>query len=217
MNKNRRQHLLAAVLLLAAFLLWTAAVCTVDVQPIGPQGSAVGLAALNVRVHHAVGVHLSLYRLTDILSILPLGMVLGFAAMGLWQWVRRKRLSLVERSLLALGVFYAATAAAYLLFERLALNCRPVLLNGTLETSYPSSTTLLALCVVQTSVLQLKARMKPSALRAVLCVLLTLFAAAMVLLRFLSGVHWPSDIVGGILLGLSLVRFYRAALQSALR
>lgn len=206
---NRKKGF-AGACLLASFVLWTAAVCTVDVRPIGPLGSAVGLAAINGFVRDCVGVRLSLYVLTDWLSLIPLGFGAGFALLGLVQWVRRKRLTKVDRSLLVLGGFYAAVAAVYALFEALAVNARPVLMNGVLEASYPSSTTVLVLCVTSTAAMQLRGRIRNRALRRGVLLAIAAFAALMVVGRLLSGVHWFSDIVGGVLLSAGLAAVYDA-------
>lgn len=205
-----RKRIWTACALLAAFGLFTAAVCCVDVQPIGPKGSLVGFASLNAAVHRFTGTHMRLYVLTDWLGLAPVGMMLLFAGLGLCQWVKRRSLAKVDRDLFVLGAFYVLVTAAYLLFEECAVNYRPVLIEGRLEASYPSSTTLLVLCVVPTTVLQLRQRMKNCPLRRGIQGLLIVFAAFMVLARLLSGVHWLTDIAGGMLLGAGLVRLYDA-------
>ena len=207
----KKKQYITALALLIAFAVWTAAVSLVDVQPIGPEGSAVGFAALNGWFHQLTGVHMALYELTDLLSIVPLGMVAAFGLLGLVQWVRRKKLLAVDRSILALGGFYGAVLAAFVLFEVLEVNYRPVLIEGVLEASYPSSTTMLALCVLVTAMLQLRERMKSGALRSLVLAALAVFAAFLVVGRVISGVHWLSDIIGGVLLSAGLILAYDAA------
>ena len=207
----KKKQYITALALLIAFAVWTAAVSLVDVQPIGPEGSAVGFAALNGWFHGLTGVHMALYELTDLLSIVPLALVAGFGLLGLVQWVRRKKLLAVDRSILALGGFYAAVLAAFVLFEVLEVNYRPVLIEGVLEASYPSSTTMLALCVLVTAMLQLRERMKSGALGSLVLAALVVFAAFLVVGRVISGVHWLSDIIGGMLLSAGLILAYDAA------
>lgn len=215
MRKETRIRTAAAVLLLAAFGLWTLLTVTVDVRPIGPEGSSVGLAGLNGFFHRAVGVHMGLYVLTDWLGLVPVGICFCFALLGLWQWITRRRIRRVDRDILVLGGFYTVVFGAYLLFEELALNFRPVLINGFLEASYPSSTTLLVLCVVPTAITCLKSRIKRPWLRRTVSLGLGAFAVFMTLGRFISGVHWFGDIVGGILLSAGLVTACRAVLFPA--
>ena len=186
---------------LAAFLLWTVAVKWIDVQAIGPEDSAVGFAVLNGFVHDRIGVHMGLYTLTDWLSVVPLGLVAGFGLQGLAQWIRRKSLGQVDRDLLILGGFYAAVMAAFLLFEVVVINYRPVLIEGVLEASYPSSTTMLCMCVLPTAAMRLRSRRW-------LAEMLMAFTIFMVAARLISGVHWLTDIIGGALLSAGLVMLY---------
>ena len=213
MKKEGRNDFRFAIGMLAGFLLWTAAVRCVDVQPIGPEGSAVGFATVNGFVHTLTGVHMALYTVTDLLSLVPFGFVLGFGLLGLSQWVRRKRLWAVDYDILVLGIFYGAVLAVYGLFEVAIVNYRPVLIDGVLEASYPSSTTLLAMCVMPTAVMQLNARIRHRGFRRCAVFGITAFTAFMVVCRLVSGVHWLSDIVGGALLSAGLVLLYRAAIR----
>lgn len=199
-----------AFCVLAAFVCWTAAVLLVDVQAIGPQGSAVGFAAVNCFFHDLTGVHMTLYLLTDWLSLIPLCTAAGFSILGLAQWIRRKSILRVDAGLLLLGGFYLTVIAIYGIFEQFAFNYRPVLIDGILEASYPSSTTLLVLCVMSTAGMQLHARVRRSAARRLLCTAIAVFTVFMVIGRLLSGVHWLTDIIGGILLSTGLVLLYDA-------
>lgn len=210
MKKGNQKSLFAAVSILVLSGVWTVAVKMVDVKPIGPQGSMVGFAALNQFVHGLTGVHMNIYHLTDWLSIVPLGFVLGFALLGLMQWMKRKRLGNVDRSLLILGGFYLAVMAVYVFFEVAVVNYRPVLIEGKLETSYPSSTTMLVLCVMPTAVIQLNERIKNHMLRRLVTVTLIIYAILMTVGRIVSGVHWITDIIGGVLFSTGLVMMYHA-------
>ena len=211
--RENRKNFCAAAGLLAAFALWTAAVRFVDVRTIGPQGSAVGFAALNGFVHRLTGVHMSLYTVTDWLGLVPFGFVMGFGGLGLGQWIRRKRLSKVDFSILVLGGFYLAVMAAYVFFEKVVVNYRPVLIGGVLEASYPSSTTMLVMCVMPTAVMQLNTRIRNSVFRRCTACGMAAFTVFMVVGRLISGVHWFTDIAGGALLSAGLVMMYRAVLR----
>ena len=206
----KKRRILMGFGLLAAFVLWTAAVRLLDVQPIGPEGSAVGFASVNGFVHRMTGVHMAMYHITDGLSLIPLGFAAGFGLLGLVQWIKRKQLIQVDRSIVVLGGFYLVVMAVYALFERMVINYRPVLIEGALEASYPSSTTVLVLCVMATAVLQLRARMRTARRNGWITAVMTAFSAFMVVGRLLSGVHWFTDIVGGILLSAGLVMLYWA-------
>lgn len=208
MKKETKKNFGIAAILLGAFVVWTAAVQLVDVQPIGPQGSTVGFATVNSWVHNLTGVHMSLYTVTDWLGLVPIAFAIGFALLGLIQWVKRKHLRQVDFSILVLGGFYLLVMAAYVLFEVFVINYRPVLINGCLEASYPSSTTMLVLCVMPTTLMQLNARIKSQTLKRWVGFGITAFILFMVIGRLLSGVHWFTDIIGGALLSAGLVMLY---------
>ena len=203
--------------LLAAFMLWTAAICLLDVRAIGPQGSSVGFAGINGFVHTLTGVHFSLYTITDWLGLVPVFVCMGFGILGLVQWIKRKSIRKVDYDILVLGGFYIVTVAAYLFFESVVINYRPVLINGFLEASYPSSTTMLVMCVMPTAVMQLSSRIKNKVLRKLITAAIIAFIAFMVIGRLLSGVHWFTDIVGGALLSAGLVMMYRAVIGLEVR
>ncbi len=205
-----KKPFVSALALLLAFAVWTVLVGLVDLQSIGPNGSYVGFATVNALFHRLTGTHMTLYTITDWLGLVPVAVGLGFALLGLVQWIGRKNPLKADPDLLLLGGFYLVTLAAYLLFESVVINYRPVLINGYLEASYPSSTTLLVLCVMPTAQWQFQSRIKRARLRRGVNTLIGLFIVFMVIGRLLSGVHWLTDIIGGILLSAGLVRLYIA-------
>lgn len=204
-----KRTLLVSLGCLSAFVLWTVLIGLVDVQAIGPNGSSVGFATVNGFIHRLTGVHMALYVITDWLGLVPIAFALGFAIFGLAQWIRRKSIREVDSCILLLGGFYLVTMLLYLLFESVVINRRPVLIDGFLEASYPSSTTLLVLCVMPTAMLQFRSRIKTKGLRLAILIAIAVFIGFMVMGRLISGVHWLSDIVGGVLLSMGLVLLYK--------
>ena len=196
--------------LLAVFVIWTVLVGLVNVRDIGPEGSSVGFAALNGAFHRLVGVNMTLYTITDWLGLVPIGTAFGFAVLGLVQLIKRKSLLKVDRSILVLGGFYIAVIAVFVLFEFIAVNYRPVLIEGRLEASYPSSTTMLVMCVMPTAINQLNSRIKNKTLRWVCTLTIGAFIAFMVIGRVIAGVHWITDIIGGALFSAGLVTVYES-------
>ena len=209
----KKKYLCISISSLLAFALWTLLLRLVDVKAIGPEGSSVGFATLNGYVHEKIGVNTCLYDITDWLGLVPIGVALGFAILGLIQLIKRKSLLKVDRSILALGVFYIIVVAVYLFFEIVVINYRPVLIESCLEASYPSSTTMLVTCVMPSAAMQAKERIKNKALRQGVIIIIIAFIAFMVVGRLLSGVHWISDIIGGALFSLGVVMAYKSFLQ----
>ena len=211
MKKN--QNLLAGILLLVGFAVWTFLIQEIDVQPIGPNGSFVGFAALNGWFHQLTGVHWMLYTLTDWLGLVPICVCLIFAGAGFVQLVQRRSLFKVDLDIIMLGAYYVLVILGYLLFEMVPINYRPVLIEGFLEASYPSSTTLLVLSVMPTLYFQAQRRLTASALRQTIRIFSILFSVFMVLGRLVSGVHWLTDIVGAVLLSSGIFLIYKASVN----
>ena len=208
MEKIRKKMFFMGAGFLGAFVLWTVLVSYVDVRAIGQNASSVGFATLNGYVHNLTGVNMLLYTITDWLGLVPIGVAFGFAVLGLVQWVGRKSLFKVDRSILALGGFYIIVLAMYIFFEIVVINYRPVLIDGYLEASYPSSTTMLVMCVMPTAMMQLHARIKSDVFRRCVLISIAAFTAFMVIGRLASGVHWLTDIIGGALVSAGLVITY---------
>ena len=199
------------ICLILLFILWTLPIQCVDVPAVGPDHSKVGFASLNVWFHRLTGVNMTLYTITDWLGLVPIFICGCFGIIGLIQWIRRKRFFRVDPDILLLGVYYLLVIAGYLFFEMVPINYRPVLIDGNLEASYPSSTTLLVLSVMPTLKFQADRRCGNRNLCNLAAWFSVLFSAFMVIGRLVSGVHWATDIIGSVFLSAGLFLLYRAA------
>ena len=199
-----------SLMFICFFIIWTMLVITVDVRDIGPNNTKVGLSTLNKFIHDSLGVNMTIYTITDWLGLIPLCFVIGFGTLGLAQWIKRKNLLKVDRDLLVLGIYYLIVMGVYLLFEFVVINYRPVLINGNLETSYPSSTTMLVICVMTTVIIQINKRIKKTIIKKCVSYVIYAFIILMIFCRLISGVHWFTDIVGGMLLSIGLFMLYRS-------
>lgn len=197
-----------------AFALWTVLILFVDVQAVGPRGSKVGLATFNVWFHQLTGVHMDLYNVTDWLGLVPIAVCLCFGCLGLCQLIKRRSLFKVDADILLLGGYYILVIFGYLFFEMVPINYRPVLIDGFLEASYPSSTTLLVLSVMPTLVFQMKRRCRNRIIRNAVIAFAVCFSAFMVIGRSFSGVHWATDIIGSVLLSFGLFMLCKGAVAA---
>lgn len=210
MKKRSTGLFIIGAIALLIFVVWTALVCFVDVKQIGPNNTSVGFSTLNEYVHSLTSENMLLYEITDWLGLVPIIVALSFATLGVIQWIKRKSLVKVDKSLFVLGGFYIVVIALFIFFEIVIINYRPVLINGYLEASYPSSTTLLVMCVMPTAIMQLNAYIKNTVFKRIIAFVMIAFTAFMVIGRLISGVHWISDIIGGALLSFGLVTVYYA-------
>ena len=209
MKDTRKRDLLAGIVLVAAFALWTVAIRLIDVQNASPLGSEVGFATINVWFHRLTGVHMLIYTITDWLGLVPIIICMCFGVLGLVQMIHRRSLLKVDSDILLLGAYYVVVILGYLLFEMIPINYRPILIGGNLEASYPSSTTLLVLSVMPTLKYQSERRIAKPVTRKAIAVFVIVFSAFMVLGRLIAGVHWATDIVGSVFLSSGLFMIYR--------
>ena len=208
---KEKRNLLAGAGLIGAFALWTVLIRWVDVQAVGQNGTKIGFADFNVWFHQLTGVHMTLYTITDWLGLVPIFICLCFGVLGLVQLIKRRSLLRVDPDILLLGIYYVLVIACYLIFEMIPINYRPVLIEGRLEASYPSSTTLLVLSVMPTLMFQANRRVSNAMIRKAVAVFVIAFSAFMVIGRLISGVHWATDIIGSVLLSAGLYMLYRSA------
>ena len=214
-EKTKKLFLWGACLL-AGFIVFTLLLTVMDKRPVGPEGSYVGFATINDWFHRLTGVHRFWYTFTKILGYLAILTAAGFAALTGVQFVRRGMdLRKVDQKLLLLMALYAATFVCYVLFEIVVVNCRPVLnAEGKLDASYPSTHTLLALCVFGSLPPQLVRFLKGQ--RQILFgarIATYVLLGCTVLGRLICGWHWLTDVLGGILLSAALLCFYYGLLE----
>ena len=211
MKKNGKKQLITGVSLMLVFVIWTWLIQKVDMQPVGQKGTDVGFAVLNCWFHKLTGVHMGLYTITDWLGLVPVFVCIVFGGIGLWQLIKRKNLFKVDTDLIYLGIYYVIVIFGYLFFEMCPINSRPILIEGILEASYPSSTTLLVLSVMPTLVLQANRRIENRYLKRIIYAFTIVFSVFMVIGRLVSGVHWLTDIMGAVFLSTGLFYLYKAA------
>ncbi len=198
-----------ALFVFILFCAFTAVVTAVDVQAIGPDGSYVGLGSINGYINGIIPFNNIFYAMSQVLGYIAIAVMGCFAVAGAVQFVKRKKLLSVDYEILMLGILYIAVALLYVFFnEVMIINFRPYLFSGELESSYPSSHTLQAVVVFGSAAI-LATRKKNSFVK----ISSMLLAALTVVFRMLSGVHWFTDIVGGLLLGASLLFMFKGLLD----
>ena len=215
MKQKEQGILILGIMLLAAFVIWTGAIQMVDVQPLGVNGTNIGFSTFNIWFHQLTGVHMGIYVITDWLGLVPVFACIVFGGLGFIQLIKRRSLFRVDKDILVLGIYYILVIAGYLVFEMFPINYRPILIEGVMEASYPSSTTLLVLSVMPTLIFEANQRLKNDIIKRMITVLSNCFSLFMVIGRLVSGVHWFTDIVGGVLLSAGLFCIFKAvALRS---
>jgi len=210
--KTGKKFTMIGIGLMAAAILYTVMVAGIDVRPIGPNGSSVGFAGLNSAFADAFGINKVLYVISEICGYLAILTALLFAALGVYELVIRKNLFKVDYCILSMGVLFIAVIILYILFDKLPVNYRPILeADGSLESSFPSSHTLLAVCVFIPAVFSAGRILKDKKISFVFTSIMAFLTVVTVICRLFSGVHWLTDMIGGGLYSLALVWIYIGA------
>lgn len=210
MKGNGKRLLFLGSILIVAFVFWTLLIQKMDVQPLGANGSNIGFATINCWFHKLTGVHMGIYHITDWLGLVPIFICMIFGCVGFVQLIKRRSFFKVDCDIIILGIYYMMVIFGYLIFEMTPINYRPILIEGFLEVSYPSSTTLLVLCVMPTLSERMNRRTKNVTVKGLVKVFVICFSIFMVLGRLISGVHWLTDIVGSLMLSAGLFCIYKA-------
>lgn len=213
MMQKRTGNFIITGIWVILFILFTVLIQTVDVHTIGPKNSSVGFAAVNGAVHEFLGVHRTWYSITYWLGFVPLSTAAIFAVVGMVQLVQRRSLFKVDKSIIALGVFYIVTIMVYVFFEFYVVNYRPILINGYLEASYPSSHTMMACCFMAAAMLECGMLVKDRMVNVIVRVVSVIIMAVMVIGRLVSGAHWFTDIIGGLLVSGALIMGFYSVLS----
>lgn len=211
MDKKKRNYIISGVLILVA-ILFTILVKFIDVRSVGVNGTDIGFAFINKPISNLIGSNMLIYDITEWLGIIPLLVVMAYGLVGLMQLVKRKNVFKVDKEILILGGFYVVVAVLYVFFEKVIINYRPVLIEGILEASYPSSHTLMSMCFCGSALIlnkeYFKKYVKP------LNIFLIIIMVVIVVGRLLSGVHWFTDIMGGCLISLALVMTFYSIVEN---
>lgn len=212
--KKKRKDIFVCGGLFAVAIIYTILVKYIDVQAIGPKDSLVGFATINKFIFNLTGVNMVWYSITDWLGFVPLIIAFIYAMIGLVQMIKRKNILKVDKEILGLGVFYIIVIGLYILFETYIINYRPTLMDGILEASYPSSHTLLSVCICGSSLIINKYLFKNKNFFKAENIISILSILVIVIGRFISGVHWFTDIIGAILISIALLKAFYIYVKS---
>lgn len=209
----KKKNIITSITMIILAVIYTILVKIIDVAPIGPNNSEVGFSKINGFFHNLLGSNMTIYKITEILGIIPLLMAGIYAIIGLVELIKRKSLTKVDYEIYALAGLYVVVLGLYVFFEKCIINYRPILIDGVLEASYPSSHTLMALCICGSSIIVNKRifHKKIFNLENKLSIFLMI---TIILGRFISGVHWFSDIIGAIFISLTLLSSFYTAISS---
>ena len=191
----------------------------VDVRPIGPEGTSIGLSRLNGFFFRLSGVNILWYHITDWLGVAAILVAFLFAMAGFVQLIKRRSIFKVDREILALGCLYIVVIGLYVLFEIVIVNYRPIIMpDGTHpEASFPSSHTMLVCVIMGSAIMLIGKYVKEKRICRVLRGICAAIIGMTVIGRLIAGVHWFTDIVGGVLISIFLLSLFSEVLKRTRR
>lgn len=210
----KKKNIIICTILVLLSILFTVAIKTIDVQSVvvGEENIDIGFASINKGIFDFLGENDFFYKLTEILGYFALAIVGIYGVIGLYQLIKRKSLFKVDKEIIALGVFYIVVLCVYVFFEKFIINYRPVLKDGALAASYPSSHTVLTFCVC-VSAIWINLKLFKSDMTKIFNIILGLVICITIVGRLLAGVHWFTDIIGGIIISITLLAIFKTALE----
>ena len=211
MNNKKRNFFISTILIFLA-VVFTIFVKVVDVKPIGVNESSIGVSSVNQVVFKTIGVNMIWYHITDWLGLVPIFIAMIYAFIGFIQLIKRKNIFKVDKEIIILGVFYFVVIFLYVFFEKFIVNYRPILMNGFLEASYPSSHTLMTICLCGSSII-VNRKLFNNKIAKFVNILSLVVVLLTVIGRLLSGVHWFTDIIGGIIISIALLMTFHSVID----
>ncbi len=215
MNEKLNKYINRTTILFALSIIYIIVVKFVGVAAIGPEGSKVGLAKINDWVRNIFPYNDSWYNITKYLGYASFILVLFYGLNGLIQLIKKKDLMKIDKKLLMLACFYVLVGATYFFFEKIIINYRPVILDEGLEASFPSTHTMLGLCLCASSMMISSDYIKNKKINIAVDLLTGVVMVVLVIGRVISGVHWITDIIGGILISAALLSLFYDSIKKA--
>lgn len=209
----KKRNIITSITLLILSVVFTLLVKNIDVKAIGPNESLVGFADINKLFHNLIGSNMAIYKITEIIGLIPLLIAFIYVIIGIKQLITRKSLLKVDKEIYLLGLFYILVLGVYIFFEKVVINYRPVLIDNILEPSYPSSHTLMSICICISSIM-INKKLFRNNLADTENIISIIVMVLIIVGRIISGVHWFTDILGGIIISSTLVVLFYTILSS---
>ena len=195
----KRKNLIITILLLVSSIIFIVLLKRIDIKCDAVNNSCIGFATINQLIFNKIGVNMIWYVITDWLGIIPILVSMVYAIIGFKQLIKRKSIRNVDKEIIILGIFYFLVILIYIIFEKYIVNYRPILMNGNLEASFPSSHTLMTICLCGSSIIVNK-RLFNNKIIKIMNMLSIVIIVITVIGRFIRGVHCFTDIICGVFL-----------------
>ena len=200
------KHIIFTSLMIILAVAFTIAVDKIDTTLVW--GKEIGFSNLNIAVHRLLQTSETLDLISDITMIFSALLLGGFVFMGTYQIISGKGIKAVDKEILISGAVFVLTALTYLIFEKVVINFRPVLEDGFLEASYPSTHVLLSTVINILAIDYIVNKIKNRKIMLPVVIFVVVITVVGFGARVLSGMHWATDIVGALLFAGALIMIY---------
>lgn len=208
----KKRNLILTILFLVSSIIFIVLLKTIDIKCTALINSCIEFATINQFIYNKIEVNLTWYTITDWLGIIPILMSMVYTIVGFKQMIKRKSIKKVDKEIIILGIFYIIVISTYVIFEKYIINYRPIFMNGFLEASFPSSHTLMTICLCGSSII-INNKLFKNNFTKILNIISLIIIFITIIGRLISGVHWFTDIIGGILISSYLLMLFYSFLN----
>lgn len=186
------------------FIILTVLVLVVDVKVNDVTGTDIGLSTFN-EFFNDLPKNNIWDQISDIVMYISLASILVFVGIGIYQWIKRRSLKKVDFEIMFLGVFIVLMVGFWLVFDKLVvINYRPMKINGEIESSYPSTHVMVVTFLLFASCYFINKKWNTKLVNVLSYTVASIIVIATSIFRVAAGMHWVTDVLGGILLGIVL-------------
>lgn len=204
MNKEKRNYYITLAIFIV-FIIFTIGVMNIDVMAIGPKDGKVGFSTINKKVFEIFGQNDKWDQVSDKLLSISVFVELGFILITIFQIIKRKSLFKIDYDISIFFILYIIFALINVFFDYIAINNRPIIEDGKVEASYPSTHTFMTVFMLGFLMIEIWCRIKNKAIKNIIYTICVIIMIAMPILRVIAGRHWLTDVIGGVILGLFAV------------
>ena len=98
------KNIIISVSLFIISIIYTVMVKYVDVKQIGPNNSSVGFSGINKWFSNLIGSNMTIYKISELLGYIIMLLVLIYGFIGLYQFVKRKKITKVDKEIIILPI-----------------------------------------------------------------------------------------------------------------
>lgn len=170
-----------------------------DKAVIAENGYEVGLSHINNLVNYSYKENVDL--MSDLIFYVTFIVVIYAFSIGLYQLIKKKSLYKVDKSIIIFGIALVIAIIVWLLFDKvIELNIRP---THKIEGSFPSTHVMLATFFALSCHGFLCLRDQDKLIKYSSLVLAIIIIVIVTITRVIAGVHYITDVCGGLFIGLS--------------